>query len=101
MAYTRFSKTERIDYNGVNTYGRWKPYRFLTTKLPDSSIGVFEVTASFAGRPDLIAYSLYGVSQLDWVLLAFNNIRETLNWPQVGDLIRYPVDSVVLQEVYQ
>ena len=101
MTYSRFSRTEKITYDGEITYGRWKPYKFLTEAIPQSSIGVFVVTAENAGRPDLIANSIYGISQLDWVLLAFNNIREPFNWPKVGELIRYPVDSIVLQEVYQ
>lgn len=101
MSYSRFNITDRITYDGQVTYGRWKKYSFLTDPIPESSVGVFIVDASTAGRPDLIANSIYGATELDWVLLAFNNVRDTLNWPQVGQIIRYPAESIVVQEVFQ
>jgi hypothetical protein len=101
MTYSRFNLTPKITYDDKITYGKWKQYKFLTDKIPESSTGVYVVTANTAGRPDLIAGQLYGTTELDWVLLAFNNVRNPMNWPAVGELIRYPVDSIVIQEVYQ
>ena len=101
MSYSRFSLTKKTTYDGQTTYGSWKKYSFLTNQLPEASIGVYIVDSGTAGRPDLIANSIYGTTDLDWVLLAFNNVRDTLNWPEVGELVRYPAESIVIQEVFQ
>lgn len=101
MSYSRFNLTNKINYEGHATYGSWKKYSFLINQLPESSIGVYIVDSSTAGRPDLISNRIYGATELDWVLLAFNNVRDTLNWPEVGELVRYPAESIVIQEVFQ
>jgi hypothetical protein len=48
------------------------------------------------GRPDLISYMLYKTPRYDWVLIAFNNAVDTLNWPPTGLQIKYPVKSVIV-----
>jgi len=101
MSYTRFSQTQKIVYEGNSTYGSWSKFRFLTEPLQSNQVGVYIVQPSTAGRPDLISNILYNTTQLDWVLLAYNNVRDPFNWPAVGTAIRYPVDSVVIREVYQ
>ncbi len=97
--FSRFINTDPVIYNGLETYGRWKQFSFLAKRPSDDLISVYQVTSQFEGRPDLIAFTLYGNAQLDWVLLAFNNVFETLGWPRTGSLIEYPVDSVVLSEL--
>ena len=62
-------------------------------------IGVYQVTSETEGRPDLIANAVYGNPQLDWILIAFSNVYDTLNWPRAGDFIEYPLDVVVLPQL--
>ena len=97
--FSRFNKTEEIIVDGHVTFGAWSSFSFLTKRPDESSIGVFRVTSAVAGRPDLIANQLYGTPLLDWVLIAFNRRRRTLNWPMAGDSIEYPLDSIVLPEL--
>jgi len=97
--YSRLNLNEDIIYDDVVTVGRWQRQGFLTKRPPQASIRVFRVTSALEGRPDLIAESIYGVSALDWVLIAFNNVREPLNWPRTGDIIEYPISSIVLPEL--
>jgi hypothetical protein len=97
--FSRFKNTELIVVNGVETFGRWVPASFLTIRPPEDQIGVFQTTSQTEGRPDLISYAIYGNAQFDWVLIAFNNVIETLGWPRAGDLIEYPLDTVVLPEL--
>jgi len=51
------------------------------------------------GRPDLIAYDLYGSTELDWLLIAFNDAFNVFNWPRAGDVINAPIPDIVLGEV--
>jgi len=95
----RFYKTQAIIKDGVETYGSWSPPNFLNGTLTDDQIGYFPVTSALAGRPDLISNRIYGTPELAWVLIAFNNAREALNWPVTGDRIAYPIEAVVLPEV--
>lgn len=97
--FSRFSKTEMIIVDGVETFGRWKEYSFLKNRPADDDIGVIQITSQLEGRPDSLSQQIYGTPELDWVIIAFNNIRETLNWPKAGDLVEYPVESIVLPEV--
>ena len=94
--FSRFQTTEPIIVGGNDTYGVWKQPSFLVTRPREDQIGVFRVTSALEGRPDLIAYKLYGTPLLDWVLISFNNARRALNWPKAGDSIEYPLDEVVL-----
>ena len=93
--FSRFKNTELVIVDGKETFGNWKSFSFLTTRPSDEFIGTFRVGSDTEGRPDLIAFSIYGIPQLDWVLLAFNKVIETLNWPRTGDLIEYPLDVIV------
>lgn len=96
---SRFKNTERIIVDGAETYGTWNQPLFLTKRPSDDKIGVFRVTSAAEGRPDLIANEVYGTPLLDWVIISFNGVRDTMNWPRAGDTIEYPLDSVVLPEL--
>jgi hypothetical protein len=101
MSYSRFLKTDTIEYKGVITYGRWKRFEFLSNELPEDLIGLFTVSTITAGRPDLISDAVYDTTKFDWVLLAFNGVREPFGWPVAGDLVRYPIERIVAQELYR
>ena len=96
---SRFQLSEPVIVDGVETYGKWKQPSFLTTELDPGNIALFQVTNAFQGRPDLIAYNVYGDPFLDWVLIAFNKPQDVLNWPRAGDVIRYPVATVVIPQL--
>lgn len=96
---SRFKTTEQIIVDGQETFGRWKPPDFLVTRPSTDNIGVLRISSAFEGRPDLISSQLYGVPDLWWVLVAFNNARDVLNWPKTGDLIEYPTENVVLPSI--
>lgn len=104
--FSRFRQTPETIINGVDTYGPWVQPSWLKTRPSENLIGVFQVSNAVEGRPDLISDELYGTSLLDWVLISFNAIhnndtraRMGLNWPKAGDVIIYPVDSLVFTEL--
>ncbi len=97
--YSRFKQTEQILVDGYETYGIWKQPKFLTTRPAENNIGVFLVTADVEGRPDEISNRVYRTPELAWILIAFNNVTESLNWPRAGTAIEYPFDSVVFPEL--
>ncbi len=97
--FSRFKQTPPLIYDGVATFGRWVPLSFLTTRPAEENINVFKITPALEGRPDLIANQVYNTPLLDWVLIAFNKVRNPLNWPKVGTTIEYPLDTIVLPEL--
>ncbi len=94
--YSRFRQTEMVIVDGKETFGRWRPISILTTRPSEEFIEAFQVTSALEGRPDLISQAIYGTPLLDWLLIAFNNVREPINWPRTGDVIEYPIESIVL-----
>ncbi len=93
--YSRFKTTEEIIYQNKETMSVWKKPAFLTKNLNPNLVYSFQVTAEYNGRPDLISNRLYKTPYYDWVLLAFNNVTETLNWPPTGLIIKYPDKTLV------
>lgn len=97
--YSRYRTTQLLVVDGKETLGAWSQPPFLLNRPTDDEIGVFRVTSAVEGRPDLIANQLYGSPLLDWVLIAFNNARTSINWPRAGTAIEYPMKSVVIPEI--
>lgn len=97
--FSRFRHTPLIVEDGKETYGTWVEPDFLKTRPSDDNVGFFQVTNQLEGRPDLISNQVYGTPLLDWVLIAFNKVRDPLNWPRAGDMIEYPLDTVVLPQL--
>lgn len=97
--FSRFKRTPPTIVEGKETYGRWVVPTFLKVRPAEEYIRVFQVTSALEGRPDLISNAVYSTPLLDWVLIAFNGVRDPLNWPRAGDLIEYPVDTIVLPEL--
>lgn len=101
---SRFQNTPIVmvdapDGSKVETFGIWVRPDFLRLQLADSKIGKYRVTAAFAGWPSKISLDLYGTVLYDWVLIAFNNAYDDINWPVAGDIIKYPLPSVVFSEI--
>lgn len=103
--YSRLKTTDEIIVDGKETLGAWDRPSFLVEKPSDEFIATFTVSSALEGRPDLISNQVYGTPLLDWVIISFNAVyndngaRDVLNWPKSGDIITYPVDSVVFPEV--
>jgi len=83
----------------VETFGTWKIPKFLKNRPTPDNIGRYVVTSGMEGRPDKISTEIYGSQYLDWVLIAFNNATDPLNWPVAGTVIEYPLPSVVFAEI--
>jgi len=100
LPYSRFGVSEPIIVDNQETFGLLTRYSFLdASNLEDEEIGRFEVRPPFHERPDLISNQIYNVPSLHWVIILFNNPRQTLNWPPNGTVIRYPLPEVVYAEV--
>lgn len=97
--FSRYRNTEQVVFDGEESIGSWTQPSFLINRPTEDLIGVFRVTSALEGRPDLIANQLYGTPLLDWILIAFNNARDTLNWPKTGDTIEYPLRRIVIPEI--
>lgn len=97
--FSRFRNTPEVIYDDKETLDVWQPPEFLTADLNKNLIGSFLVTSDYEGRPDLISNLLYKSDMYDWVLIAFNNVTDTLNWPPSGLRILYPSSSIVITGV--
>jgi len=100
LPYSRFGISEAIIVENKETFGLLTRYSFLDPdNLEPEQIARLEIRPPLNERPDLIADQVYGIPHLHWVIILFNNPRETLNWPLNGTVIRYPVPDVVFAEV--
>lgn len=43
-------------------------------EIADDDIIVYSLPVSYAGRPDLLSFDLYGSNNLEWVILQYNSI---------------------------
>ena len=96
---SRYRQTEQIVVDGKETVGYWNQPSYLSERPANAYINRLYISSALAGRPDLIANALYGSPQLDWVLIAFNNPTEPLNWPSPGTTIEYPSYDLVRSEL--
>ncbi len=83
----------------VETIGAWRKPSWLITRPPSNNVKTFVVTNDLAGRPDNISNQIYGTSELEWVLISFNDITDVFGWPKAGTTIEYPTESVVIPEL--
>lgn len=94
--YSRFRKSQPIMVDGVQTQGAWTQPSWLKSRPPDSLVHTYTVPSEYEGRPHMIAQEVYGVQELDWVIIAFNQARSVFNWPRSGSVIEYPDESLVI-----
>ncbi len=88
--FSRFKETSPIRFNDLDTYGAWVKPEFLVRTLNDNEISKYPVTSEYEGRPDKISHLFYSTTLLDWVIIAFNDASDTLNWPRAGTVINIP-----------
>jgi hypothetical protein len=93
---SRYKLTEAVvTRDGQETFGIMGKFDFLDSEKYIE----YKIPAGFAGRPDLISNEVYGTPSFYWVVIMFNRPRNPLRWPSVGDIIRLPVNSVVIPEL--
>jgi|CXWL01.1.fsa_nt_gi hypothetical protein len=104
--YSRFTLTDDLIVENQESLGIWQQYSWLKKRPSDEFIGALVIQNQFEGRPDQLAYQIYGSPLLYWVLIAFNAIHNNdklamlgLNWPKSGQIIIYPLDIIVFPEV--
>lgn len=95
----RYRKTPFVIMNGERTIGKWKRPSWLNKRPASADIGRIVVPSQYEGRPDLLANYLYSNSELDWVLLSFNNVDNPFGWPRTGTTVEYPSEYVVFPEL--
>ena len=95
---SRFMDTKTISFQQRTTLGVWiKPIDFGA--IPDNYVATYVVQTGQSGRADDIAYRIYGDSRYDWILYTYNNVVDTINWPPVGLVLKYPIASYVLPRI--
>lgn len=102
-SYSRFASTPVILYDGGDgpqeMYAKWQRPKALTRDLADSEIQRYVVPKAFEGRPDMIANAVYGVSELDWLVIAYNEAAQVFSWPKAGQVIKLPRSTFVASEL--
>jgi len=93
FADSRFRQTELIRIDGVRTFGLWEDF------IKDLPFDLFTVPNNLAGRADEVSEVVYGTPKLFWAIIAYNNVRDPLNWPPAGITIKVPVVSSLLSEL--
>ena len=96
---SRFSTTEMVTVKGQSTFGYWNMPTLLSKPLDPSDTVSILITSDLAGRPDLIAQQYYNMSELDWLIIAFNHALDVFNWPKVGTVITIPSSFMVATQL--
>ena len=94
---SRFKFTPLINYKGSEVFGEWVKPDFLTD--PTVSYSQYQVPNGREGRTDLISQDVYGTPEYFWVIIAYNHVREPLNWPKAGDIINIPNAANIFSEM--
>ena len=67
--------------------GWWE--RFIFEKNDVTDIKVY-ISGRYAQRPDLVAYDYYGNAKLEWIVLQYNDMVDTLEEFTAGKTISIP-----------
>lgn len=87
---SRFKKTSLIKTkDGRETYGIMSGFDRIKN-IKDDEFNFFTVSNGFEGRCDLIAAQNYGDPHLEWIIVISNRVKNPLNWPKAGDVIKLP-----------
>ena len=84
------------DTDVIGTRLGWWERKILPRSASDIKL---TVTPMYALRPDLIAYDLYGRSDLQWFILQYNNVSDLQRDFAVGSEIVLPTRSRVFSEL--
>lgn len=66
---------------------------------PEQDDTFFTVTQEVLQRPDLVAQTFYGNTELWWVIYEFNDIRDPLFELKLGQILRIPAIDRVLAAI--
>ena len=94
------SRNGRYAYGGYTSYigdrlGWWDQVIFPQSHTDISII----VSNRYKGRPDLIAYDVYGDPSLQWVVLQYNNIIDVVSELEEGNVVTLPSRRRLLGEL--
>lgn len=90
----RYTQGGKADSTST-TIGWWE-----RTIFPQSPLDVtLVITKKYAGRPDLIAYDMYGKSTMMWVVLQYNNVVDLQEDLTEGTTIRLPTKGRLFGEL--
>lgn len=91
---SRFKRSKLIQTrSGKATYGVID-YKSIKN-IDEENYTLFRVETGFEGRSDLIAARQYGDPHLEWVIILANAVKNPLNWPRPGDVIKLPKLSYI------
>jgi len=98
---SRFAlSTPVLTRDGKETFGIAKKFRFMDRKnLADEEILPFVVTHEFVNRPDKIANEIYQNEDLQFIIVLFNRAENPFQWPPLGLVLEYPIQSRVFAEI--
>lgn len=93
----RYTQLDKILVKGIAVPGPYIDPSFITLRDNES---IFKVFTGYVGRPDLIANEVYGDPGLYWVIIAYNNVSNTMNWPPIGEIVRCPPYGRIMRESF-
>lgn len=79
--------------------GWWERKNDNLNNSQDDDI-LYTIPIDYQYRPDLVAFLLYGTTELEWVVLQYNNIVDIIEEFSAGKQIRLPNPDSVRNYVY-
>ena len=93
--YSRYLQGGKTEQRG-RKLAWWERYDFSMRDQYASEITIDSVTEV---RPDILAYQYYGTSQLEWVILQYNNIVDVQEQFIAGRTIMMPSMRYIMEKV--
>lgn len=90
----------RYSVGGKTEYYGGKIHWWERKDMPQSDTDVpFTIPVKYAGRPDKLAYDVYGSARLMWAILQYNNIIDVNTEFVAGASIMLPTSSRMFGEL--
>lgn len=89
--YSRYHETPISNYNGVETFIEWRPPFFGNVNEY-----IYTVNATEVNNIDAIAYKVWGMSELWWVILYHNKVNDPFTL-EVGQRLKIPDYNRVIE----
>jgi hypothetical protein len=94
------NKLSRYNKGGITTYNDttlgWWSKKNIPTSIDDISM---EIGPKYNLRPWVLAYDVYGTTDLTWVILQYNNILDITTEFTIGKTIKLPLPQRLMMNI--
>lgn len=96
--YSRVLRGGKSEVSG-DKIAWWERTNFRTEETDAINSIEYKITNTTEFRPDIVAFEMYGTTELEWLILQYNNIVDITEEFKAGKTIRLPSKQFVASSV--